>query len=66
MPKFLVLIIANIAVMVFLYISGTIASATFNPFEWNEGTRTLISIVYAFVSLCANGIIGIEYKPEQK
>ena len=64
MSKYQVLIILNIALLVLFYVSGTLASATFNPFEWNEDTRIVVSIFYLSFTFLFNAIVITEYNPK--
>ena len=65
MSKFKVLLLVNIFILLVLYLCGIITGANFNPFNWSEGVRIIISLFYGATALMANAIIGIEYKPEK-
>jgi len=62
MPKYQVLILTNIAMLLGFYTCGVVAGASFNVFEWSEGCRAGVSLSYGTIALVVNAFIGTEYK----
>ena len=51
--------------LILFYMSGTIASATFNIFDWCEGARIAISSFYPCICILFNALIIVEYNPKK-
>lgn len=64
MPKYQVLILVNLALLLLFYMCGVVAGASFNVFDWSQTIRGVIAMCGATFIILINGIVSTEYNPK--